>query len=273
MSFGAMAEFDARVLAALEKNVFFRQAPDGEIDASFAAYRSGDVARLIAAWNQRCEATRVKLPEVNARAFARAHLAPEITNGLAFLATARAALAAGIHFRKRLRDDVQRAFQSEFPWLENRHPHVPAGWAPACEFPLAIDAFFDAKLDDAKARWQLVCALNEVMQQAYTRHLATLLALPRLAEHAAREEELAHNYFAHWSPECTRELWRQCIVVLDGINAAVFEACCKTELRKLIAFSLTGSLTRRRQWRDFLDGLSVPQPLVPAPRASAAASD
>jgi hypothetical protein len=274
MTFDGMADFDARVLAPLAENRFFRRAPDAEIDASFAAYRSGDVGRLLAAWREGADPTRVLLPEVNARAFARAHLAPEIVNGLAFLATARAALAAGIAFRSRLRPEVQRAFASEFPWLENRHQHVPAGWAPGCAFPPAIDAFFDAPaLDDAKARWQLVCALNEVVQSSYTRKLAALLALPSLNDHAAREEELAHNYFAHWSPPCSRELWRQCLIVLDGMSAAVFEACCATELRALIAFTLKGSFTRRKEWRAFLEGLKTPQWLLPAPRASAAASD
>lgn len=265
MSFDGLADFDARVLAPLQASAFFRLAPDGEIDASYAAYRSGDIGELLRVWQNDAAATRVHMPRANRRAFDRAHFAPEVVNGLAFLATVRAALEAGVRFRARLRPEVRQAFAVDFPWLEHRHEHVPPGWAPRCEFPPAIDPFFDlGTVDEAKARWQLVAALNEVMQSVYTEHLALLLALPVLATHASRERELAFNYFAHWSPPATRELWRQSILVLDGINAAVFEAACDTQLVALVARSLVGGVSRRGEWRRFVAALDEPQQLVSA---------
>ena len=80
--YDGMPDFDSRILAQLRQNRFFRLAPDGEIDTSYQAY--GDVEQLIVAWRERADPTRATLPAYNKSAFARAHLAPNLVNGLAF---------------------------------------------------------------------------------------------------------------------------------------------------------------------------------------------
>lgn len=258
----AMADFDARVLSELRRNRFFRPAPPSEIESSFACY--GDVDRLLATWRDQADPTRAVLPEFNRAAFARAHLAPNLVNGLAFVVTTRAAIEAGKRFRRRLRPEVRRVLERDFPWLENRHQHVPEGWTPALEFPGAIDAFFnDTGVEDAKARWQLVASLNEVMAAASSRYLMKLLALPVLERQALREEALARNYFAHWSPPVSAELWRQCILVIDGINAAVFEAICDTQLKPILGYTFFKAPLHGKDWKRFLAGLDQPQWLLP----------
>src|SRR5690348_10187833 len=131
--FDGMPDFDTRILAELRQNRFFRLAPDAEIDASYAAY--GDVDRLLAVWREVADPTRATLPDYNKLYFGRAHLAPNLVNGLAFIVTTRAAIEAGKRFRARFRPEVRQALERDFPWLENRHQHIPDGWAPACEFP------------------------------------------------------------------------------------------------------------------------------------------
>jgi hypothetical protein len=261
-----MPDFDGRVLSKLRENRFFRLAPPDEIDGSFGAY--GDVDRLLATWRDKADPTRATLPEYNKSAFARAHLAPNLVNGLAFIVTTRAAIEAGKRFRQRFRPEVRQALERDFPWLENRHQHIPQGWAPECEFPTAIDPFFnDADVENAKVRWQLVAALNEVMAAASSRHMKKLLALPMLERQAIREEALARNYFAHWSPPATRELWRQCILVIDGINSSVFEAVCDTQLKSILGYTFFKAPLHSREWKKFLKSLEEPQWLLPISRA------
>jgi hypothetical protein len=176
------------------------------------------------------------------------------------------ALAAGVRFRARLRPATARALAGEFPWLEQRHEHVPPGWTPPLEFPVELGTFIDGDgLDDARARWQLVAALNEVQQSAYSSHAARRFRLPELERHAARERALAINYFGHWAPACTEALWRQTIQVLDGLNAAVFAMLCRERPATLIVRSLVGALAERAEWRAFVAGLDRPQRLVPIP--------
>jgi hypothetical protein len=264
--YDGMPDFDARVLTGLRKNRFFRLAPDAEIDASHAAY--GDVDRLLAVWRASADPTRATLPDYNKSAFAKAYLAPNLVNGLAFVVTTRAAIQAGKRFRQRFLPEVRQALERDFPWLENRHQHIPEGWAPQCEFPTAIDPFFnEAGIEDAKARWQLVAAFNEVMAAASSRYMAKLLALPMLERQAAREEALARNYFAHWSPPATRELWRQCILVIDGINAAVFEAVCDTQLKPILGYTFFKAPLHSREWKRFVAALDEPQWLLPVSKA------
>jgi len=258
-----MAGFDERVLARLRQNRFFREATDAEIDASYASY--GDVDRLISVWRETADPTRATLPEYNKAAFARAHLAPNLVNGLAFLVTTRAAIEAGKRFRARFRPEVRQVLERDFPWLENRHQHIPEGWAPACDFPAALDVFFnEAGRDEAKVRWQLVCAFNEVMAASSSRYLAKLLALPMLDKQAEREEALARNYFAHWSPPVTRELWRQCLLVIDGINGAVFECVCDTQLKPILGYTFFRAPLHTKEWKRFVAALDEPQWLMPS---------
>jgi hypothetical protein len=159
-----------------------------------------------------------------------------------------------------------RALAIEFPWLEHRHQHVPPGWTPPLEFPDELATFVDGdRLDDARARWQLVAALNEVQQSAYSAHAAARFGLPELERHAARERALAINYFGHWAPACTELLWRQCIYVLDGLNAAVFALLCRERPAEMIARSLAAALVHRGEWRAFVAGLDHPQRLLTPP--------
>jgi hypothetical protein len=51
-------------------------------------------------------------------------------------------------------------------------------------------------------------------------------------------------------------------MVLDALNAAVFEMMCRAQARKMILKSVFG---RRTEWRAFVEGLKTPQRLVPPP--------
>jgi hypothetical protein len=90
----------------------------------------------------------------------------------------------------------------------------------------------------------------------------TTFGLPELGEHAARERALALNYLAHWSPAVTPALWRLCLILLDALNAAVFEMMCRAHPGPMIVHSVFG---RRAEWRAFVEGLKTPQSLVPPP--------
>ena len=258
----AMPDFDSRILTELQKNKFFRLAPESEIDAVWNAW--GDVDRMLAAWRENADPTRATLPSYNKSYFAKAHLAPNLVNGLAFIVTTRAAIEAGKRFRQRFRPEVRASLERDFPWLENRHQHIPEGWAPVCDFPPAIDPFFnDASVTDAKVRWQVVAAFNEVMAAASSRYMVKLFALPALERQAEREEALARNYFAHWTPQITRELFRQCILVIDGINAAIYEAVCVTQLKPILGYTFFKAPLHTREWKKFLAALEEPQWLLP----------
>jgi hypothetical protein len=255
--------FEVGLLPRLAAIPFFRLATDDEIDRSYEAYRAGDFAALCDVWCAVAQPTRANLGSLT-RFYDRAGWAPARASGLAFLATVRAVLRAGEKFRARLSARTQQALQHDFPWLERRHEHIPAGWTPAFKFPDEFRQFIDAlAVDDARVRWQLCTALNEVQQQHYSRHAAERFGVPELAEHAARERELAINYFSHWAPDATRELWRQCILVLDGLNAATFDLLCNRAPGAFVRHGMTGMLTRGAEWRAFVDNLKKPQWLMP----------
>jgi hypothetical protein len=254
---------DADLAAALGARPFFRLVTDEEVTRSYEAYRSGSPAHLVDEWARVAEPTRAALGAYGPF-YRRARLLPSEWNGLAFVASLRAVLTAGQAFRKTLQTQTQRALAIEFPWLEHRHEHVPPGWTPPLAFPAELARFLEAgDLDDARARWQLLAALNEVQQCHYSASLVTTFGLPELGEHAARERALALNYLAHWSPAATPALFRQCLIVLDALNATVFEMMCRAHPRQMILHSVFG---RRAEWRAFVAGLKTPQRLVP-PRA------
>ncbi len=256
-------EFDAELLLRLRAIPFFRLATDEEIDRSYEAYVAGDFARLCDVWCAVAQPTRADLGRLT-RFYDRAHLAPARANGLAFLATVRAVLRAGEKFRARLSARTRAALEHDFPWLERRHQHIPPGWTPPFAFPDELRRFVDAlALDAARVRWQLLAALNEVQQQHYSRHAAARFGVPELARHGARERELAVNYFSHWAPPASRALWRQCLLVLDGLNAATFDLLCNRAPAAFVARAAAGLLTRGAEWRAFVRGLDEPQWLLP----------
>ena len=255
--------FETGLLPRLAAIPFFRHATDEEIDRSYEAYRAGDFERLCDVWSACAQPTRAELGRLT-KFYDRAGWAPARANGLAFLATVRAVLRAGEKFRKKLSARTQQALVEDFPWLERRHPHIPDGWTPPFKFPDEFRLFIDAlAVDDARARWQLCAAMNEVQQQHYSRHAAERFAVPELAEHAARERQLALSYFGHWAPEATRELWRQCILILDALNAATFDLLCNREGGAFVARSVAGLVTRGGEWRAFVENLKKPQWLMP----------
>jgi hypothetical protein len=260
--------FASETLPRLRALPLFREATPDEIDRSYEAYLGGDTARLLAAWAAHAEPVRAALPPWNERAYRRAGLLPRRANGMLFLVTSRAVLAAGERFRARLRPRTAAALR--FPWLLGRHEHVPPGYTPPLEFPREIDAWVDRDpLDEARARWQLLAALNEVQQSSYSHHLAALFRLPELERQAERERELARNYFAHWSPPATRALWAQAMYLLDAMNASVFHLVCLSPARSAIAArSLLGAVAHGDEWRAFVAGLERPQRLLQPPSPS-----
>jgi len=255
--------FETGLLPRLAAIPFFRHATDEEIDRSYEAYRAGDFERLCDVWSACAQPTRAELGRLT-KFYDRAGWAPARANGLAFLATVRAVLRAGEKFRGKLSARTRDALAKDFPWLEQRHRHIPDGWMPPFKFPDEFRLFIDAlSLDDARARWQLCAALNEVQQQHYSRHAAERFGVPELERHAARERELAVNYFSHWAPNATRELWRQCILVLDGLNAATFDLLCNRAPGAFVGRAMAGMVTRGAEWRAFVAGLEKPQWLMP----------
>jgi len=257
--------FEVGLLPRLAAIPFFRLATDEEVDRSYEAYGAGDYEHLCDVWCAVAQPTRANLGSLT-RFYDRAKWAPSRANGLAFLATVRAVLRAGERFRKKLSARTQEALAKDFPWLEHRHEHIPDGWTPPFKFPEAFRLFIDAlAVDDARVRWQLCCGLNEVQQQWYSIHAAERFAVPELVKHGARERALAVNYFSHWAPPASRELWRQCIVLLDGLNAATFELWCHQARFAFVRHALTGVVTRAGEWRAFVEALDQPQWLMPTP--------
>jgi hypothetical protein len=257
--------FDVGLLPRVQRLPFFRLVTDAEVDRSFAAYQSGDFGALVDEWQRAAQPTRADLGKL-ARLYDRARLAPARANGLAFLATVRAVLEAGVKLRARLSVRTQQALAQDFPWLEHRHEHVPPGHTPRFRFPDEFRLFVDAlAVDDARVRWQLCCALNEVQQAWYSTHAAERFGVPALLAHGARERLLAINYFSHWAPPVTRELWRQCLIMLDALNAATFDMICNREAGAIIRHALVGMVTRRQEWNEFVDGLARPQWMMPVP--------
>jgi hypothetical protein len=161
---------------------------------------------------------------------------------------------------------VRAALENDFPWLERRHEHVPPGWTPAFELPDELRLFLEAVgLDDARARWQLCAGMNEVQQQWYSRDAARRFGVPELTRHADRERELARHYFRCWAPPATRELWRQVVLMLDGLNAATFDLICRRVPVPMMRHALGVMLTAngRAEWRAFVAALAEPQWLMP----------
>jgi hypothetical protein len=261
--FDGDAAFDTRLLPELRAIPFFRLPTDEEVASSWAAYRAGDFTRLVEVWAEVAEPTRATLPGALGLAYDQARRSPRLANGHAFLASIRAVLEAGKRFRATLSPAVRRALETGFPWLEHRHEHIPAGWTPPLAFPRAFAGFIDVALDDARARWQLVCALNEVQQTHYSNDAARRFRLPELHRHAARERELALHYLSRWAPDATEALFRQCLTILDGLNAAVFDMMCRKQPAHMIARSLVGAFSPagRAEWRAFVAALEQPQRL------------
>lgn len=263
--FDSVAEPE-RLLDRLQRIPCFRTATEEEVRISFAAYQSGDIARLCDVWADVAQPTRARLPPLLAVAYENAGKAPRMVNASVFLISVRAVLRAGERFRETLSPELRAVLHSEFPWLERRHEHIPAGYTPAFAFPREFAEFVEhGKLDDSRARWQLAVGLNEVQQTCYSNFAASLFRLPELRRHAARERGLAINYFQHWAPKCTVELWRETIWVLDALNAATFELVLGLLARAFAPAGPLGIRARRAQWQDFLRGLDTPQWLLPPP--------
>ena len=187
-------------------------------------------------------------------------------NAQGFLASVRAALDAGVRFRAGLSGQTREAILRDFPWLENRHLHVPAGWTPRFDFPPEFAEWIDVpSLEAARARWQLATALNEVQQAHNSEDCARRFRIPELRVHAARERELAINYLSHWAPLVTRELFSECLFVLDALNAAVFAMLCRDRPGEMVGRSILGAISRRSEWRAFVGGLHQPQILLTPP--------
>jgi hypothetical protein len=261
--FEAAPDLD-EVLARLQALPCFRTATDEEVDASFAAYQAGDIEALCEVWKRVADPTRAELSAASRAAYQHAGKAPRMVNASVFLITLRAVLRAGERFREGLSGEVHRSVHAEFPWLEHRHEHIPAGFTPALEFPDEFRLFVErGDLDDSRARWQLAVGLNEVQQTCYSEFAAGLFRLPELRRHAARERALAINYFGHWAPRCTRDLWRETLYVLDALNAAVFELALAVLPQAFAPVGPLGVRARRAQWRAFVAGLDVPQRLLP----------
>lgn len=261
--FEAHPELDGELLERLRAVPLFRRATDAEVDPSYDAYARGDIEGVLEAWRRTAEPSRVALPPALEATYRRSGLAPSAVNAVIFLSCLRAVLRAGERFRSTLSPAIRSAVRSEFPWLERRHEHVPDGFTPEFEFPDVFREFVEhGDLDDGRARWQLAVALNEVQQCAYSDFAAELFRLPALRRHAARERDLARNYFAHWSPRCTRDLWRETIYVLDALNAAVFDLLCVRMPAVFVGRALYGALAQRDQWQRFVANLDTPQWLM-----------
>jgi hypothetical protein len=268
-----VADFDATLLRGLLTLPFFRLASAAEVETAYASYQrvvagTSSADELCRTWAS-LPATRATMPGIYARLYARIDRAPPLLSGLSFLTAVRGVLAAGARFRAGLRADVRAALETEFPWLEHRHEHIPSGYTPHFEFPPAFAAFLErGTLDDARVRWQLACALNEVQQASYSAFAAERCRLPALALHAARERALAANYLGHAAPAVSFELFWQCVVILDGLNAAVFDMTCRTARTAILSRALFGALTGAKEWRAFEDAVTTPQRLVPVPERS-----
>jgi len=260
----ASPDLDSAVVPALARIPYFRLATADEVEQTFAAYQGGDAEQLCETWARVAEPTRAAMPTAMRVAYAQAGRGPWLVNATIFLDSVRAALRAGERFRERLPARARRILETEFTYLERRHEHIPPGSPAAFEFPDAFDRFVcHGDDDDTRARWQLAVALNEVQQCCYTDFAAEHLRLPVLHRHAERERDLVRNYFGHWSPRCTLDLWRETIYVLDALNAATFELVCTVLLPRIMGLRAPFSRAeRKRRWQAFVAGLDEPQSLV-----------
>jgi hypothetical protein len=260
------AQFATELEPRLRARPLFRPPTEAEGDAAYRAYATGDHARLCDTWRACASAQRATLTPTLQRGYDHAGVLPRAVNAAGFLATVRAVLEAGIRFRAGLSAPTREALAHDFPWLERRHEHVPPGFTPRFDFPPEFAAWIDHPvLEEAKVRWQLAAGLNEVQQAHNSSDCARRFRLPELERHAARERELAINYFGHWAPRVDRETVRQCVWVLDGLNAAVFELLCLDRPGRMIGRSIASAIARRAEWRSFVAGLERPQWTLPVP--------
>ncbi|MEZ4298628.1 MAG: NAD(P)/FAD-dependent oxidoreductase [Polyangiaceae bacterium] len=258
-----MGDF-GRIQAKIEAMPFFRLATEEEISAAYRAYQEGSPERLVEEWRRVASPVRARLDEQQKRLYERSGMLPKAVMGRAFLLIVRAVLEAGVRFRNRLSPEVRRALETEFPWLERRHEHIPPGFTPPLEFPEVFDEWLEAgSLDDARVRWQLAAALNEVQQTVYSEDAARTFGIRELSTHAAREREMAVSYLQHWAPRVTRELFRQAIVILDALNAAVFAMSFEELGPWLTVRAMVGVVAAPGEWRAFVEGLDQPQWLLP----------
>ncbi|MEO6953761.1 MAG: hypothetical protein ABI321_18310 [Polyangia bacterium] len=255
------------LLARLVALPLFRTALDVEIDAPFAAYARGDFAGLCDTWCAVASAQRATLTSGLQRGYDHAGMAPRAVNAYGFLATVRAVLDAGVRFRATLSPPTRDALLSDFPWLARRHEHVPPGWSPHFDFPREFAEWIDVPdVDEAKRRWQLATGLNEVQQAHNTADCARRFRLPILLEHAARERALAINYFSHWAPTVSRSTFRDCVLALDALNAAVFALLCLEQPGQMVRRSIVGAIRHADEWKAFVAAMGRPQWLLPPPR-------
>ncbi len=241
-----------------------RIPPDGEVEATWPHWRSGDVDALLDTWRTACSPIRAVVPFPSSVVYPNLGVLPPRINGMVFLITVRAGLDAGVRFRSTLGPHAQAVITTQFPWLERRHLHIPEGPTPRVDFPDVFRAFLDVDdPEEVAARWQLAAALNEVQQAAYTRWTAQTYRIPALVRHAEREEALARNYIGHWRPACTPALWRQTIWVLDALNAALFAWVVDRVAMRLMARATWDACGDT--WDRFVRALDEPPPMVPVP--------
>ena len=257
-------DFESRLAPRLRKKSFFLGPTEAEIDAVYEPYVRGDYERMCDAWKKTCAAQRAKLPPMLQRGYDRAGLLPRLANGYSFIVTMRSVLDAGIRFRAGLSRPLFRVLERDVPWLENRREHVPPGWSPRLDFPTEFALWLDVPdLEVARLRWQLVALFNEVQQHHQTEDCARRFRLPELSLQAARERELAINYSRHLAPPVTRALLREVLYILDALNAGVFEMLCVAHAGEMVRRCLAAAVTKRDEWRAFVDGLAKPQWLLP----------
>lgn len=252
--------FWERIAPELEAIPGFRAPTDDEVARSFELYQARDFAGLVDGWREFAAPTRARLEGMTAAGYDRARMLPRRVREQIFLATVRAALAAGvILFDQQLKPETAAAIREQFSWLDRRHDHVPPGFTPRFRFPPAFAAFLDAgTLDEAKARFQLTAALNEVQQHAASLDLAGRMGLPELERHAARERAMAIAYFEHWAPECELDLWRQSLWILDGLNAALLREVVGPRAIAFAGGAMWSALTSRGEWQRFVAAMDQP---------------
>lgn len=260
----SMPGFDEQLVPQMEAMPFFQAPTEEEITAAYRAYQQNDPAQLVEVWRNVANPVRAKIEEKQRKLYEKSGSLPKAVMGRAFLLIVRAVLEAGKHFRAGLPAEVRTAMETEFPWLERRHEHIPAGYTPPLEFPAVFKEWLcSGSLDDARVRWQLATALNEVQQAAYSADAARVFGIEELKRHAERERAMAENYLAHWSPRVTKELFKQAIYVLDALNAAVFAMSFDQLGPMLTLRAVMGVVSAPAEWTSFVQGLERPQWLLP----------
>ena len=269
-TFDAVAGFDTALLPGLAAIPGFRPPTDAEIDLLAAAYDSGDPARLVDDWRRRAEPTRARLHGVNAALYRSLTLLPRAAIRASFLATVRMVLAASERFfAEQLKPGTAAAIRARLSFVAVRHTHVPPGYTPDFTFPLAFARWVDADddLEAVLARFQLAAVLNEVQQSAYSHFFADHFGIPEIHHHAEIERALAIDYATRFRPPASRALVRQALLVLDGLNAAVFALVSGDPLRVF-----GRCLIRPSGWAEFAAAAAAASRGARAAGAGAAAS-